>query len=100
MAILDCMGLVSDTDLAQARRLPEEYLSRSGEPEDRLIELINCHWGGYDAIARAQLAQALLPLLLDMTSRRDADVELYQGLCEGVVATWLRRQALENDRAG
>jgi len=95
------MGLVSDADLVLARTLPEEFLRGRGEPEDLLIDLINRHWGGgFDAIARAQLAQALLPLLLDMTNRRDAEMDVYRGLCEGVVATWLRRQALAADQAG
>jgi hypothetical protein len=94
------MGIVPDRDLEAARRLPTEFLSLSGAPLDRVIELVNRHWDAYGQRSRAELVQALLPVLLDMLNQGPAAAEPYPGLCEGIVATWLKRQFDSTQRAG
>jgi len=94
------MGRVSDGDLEAARGLPDEFLRLKGAPDDRVIELINRHWDGYGGRSRAELAQALLPVLVDMMNQGQRTMDVYRGLCEGILAMWLRRELDATERAG
>ena len=46
------MGEVSDSDRELARGLPDEFLTRSGGPVDRVVGLVSAHWESYDNPAR------------------------------------------------
>jgi hypothetical protein len=94
------MTRVSNHDLSLARRFPDDFLELPGSPLDRIKDLINRHWGRFDPVARAELAQALLPVLLDMLNTSGEASELHRGLCEGVVAVWMRRLQHLNSKAG
>lgn len=94
------MGIVSDRDLEAARALPDEFLRLTGAPADRVVELVNGRWGGYGHRPLAELAQALLPVLVDMMNQGQRTVDVYRGLCEGIVATWMKRQCDATERAG
>jgi hypothetical protein len=94
------MGIVSDRDLEAARALPDEFLTLTGAPDDRVIELINRHWDGYGERSRAELAQALLPVLVDMVNQGQRTMDVYRGLCEGILAMWLKRECDATQRAG
>ncbi len=86
------MGKVSDTDHEIARRLPDEFLRGSGISGNRVVRLVNAHWGSYDNPARAELAQALLPILEELLYAGAYVTDEHRDLCEGVVTVWLERQ--------
>jgi hypothetical protein len=90
----------ADRDLARARGIPDEFLQLAGDPRDRVISIVTQHWDGYDATAQAELAQALLPVLVDLDNQAEDAIGPHRGLCEAVVATWLRRQQERQNRAG
>lgn len=90
---------MSDHDLEMARRIPDDFLGLPDSPLDRIINLINRHWSGYDPRARAELAQALLPVLLDLVNSGTEVRELHRGLCQNIVAAWMRRQRDLHSRA-
>ena len=94
------MNLVPDRDLVIASRLPDEFLQESGEPLDRVILLVNRHWQDLDYSARADLVQALLPIMLDMLAVGEITTAVHQRLCEAVVAVWLKRQRSEHRDTG
>ncbi|UCG86369.1 MAG: hypothetical protein JSW71_21105 [Gemmatimonadota bacterium] len=94
------MGMVSDRDLEAARSLPDEFLKLTGPPPDRVIELVNSYWDAYGHQRRAELVQALLPVLVDMMNQGQCRMDVYRGLCEGIVAMWLKRQSNASEKAG
>ena len=94
------MGIISDHDLELAREIPAEYLSLTGIPHDRVINLVERRWAVFGSRARAELVQALLPVLVDMENQGRHAMPVYQGLCEGIVAAWIRRQLDSETRAG
>jgi len=83
---------VSDHDCVAARQLPDEFLQLSGSPIDRIVESINRHWAPYPPQARAELAQALLPIFLGMLEQGKDPSDRHRELCESVVMVWLKRQ--------
>jgi hypothetical protein len=50
------------------------------------------HWEAYDESKRAQLAEALLPLLDNLLESRKTVTGDLRSLCEGLVAGWIFRQ--------
>ena len=94
------MGIVSDHDLEIAREIPKEYLGFTGIPHDRVIDLVERRWPSFGSRSRAELVQALLPVLVDMENQGRQSLAVYQGLCEGIVATWILRQRDSETRAG
>ncbi len=86
------MGKVSHGNRGIARGLPDEFLRGSGVSGNRVVRLVNAHWGSYDNPARAELAQALLPILEELFHAGAYATDGQRDLCEGVVAVWLERQ--------
>ena len=86
------MGEVSRSDRALARGLPDEFLRGSGVSVNRVVGLVNAHWGSHDNPARAELAQALLPILEELLYAGAYVTDGHRDLCEGVVTVWLERQ--------
>jgi len=83
--------MIGQDDRWYARRLPDDFISRSGEGTVRLREVINENWWGHECDERAQLVDALLPILADLL-RPDARVtDEHRDLCEGIVDAWLTR---------
>jgi hypothetical protein len=86
------MARVTAKDRAAAQRLPDEFLELSGDSLTRIVELVTLHWGAYDENRRAQLAEALFPIL-DRLLRPEAQItDETRDLCEGLVAAWIFRQ--------
>jgi hypothetical protein len=94
------MNLVPDHDLAIANQLPDEFLRESGESLDRVVQLVNRHWSDFDYSARADLVQALLPVMLDMLAADTGATAVHRRLCEAVVAVWQKRQRSEHKETG
>ncbi len=94
------MDLVPDRDLEIARQLPDEFLHDSGDPLDRVVRMVNRHYSGFDYSARADLVQALLPVMLDMVADGAGATTAHRRLCEAVVAVWRKRLRLEHRETG
>jgi hypothetical protein len=90
---------VSDLDLELARRIPDDFVRLPGSPMDRVVDLVNRHWEQHTPQAKAELAQALLPVLLDLLNSSDDIANLHRGLCQNIVATWIKRQQDKRSRA-
>ncbi len=86
------MGKVSDRDREIARGLPDEFLRGSGISGNRVVGLVSTHWGSHDKPARAELAQALLPILEELFYAGAYVTDEHRDLCEGVVTVWLEKQ--------
>jgi len=86
------MTQFSDHDREMARSMPDEFLILSGNPIDRLVEFVGRTWGTHDLGARAQLAQALLPIVLPLAECEVDVTDQQRDLCEAIVATWLARR--------
>lgn len=86
------MGEVSDSDRELARGLPDEFLRGSGVSVNRVVELVSAHWGSHDNPVRAELTQALLPILEELLYTGAYVTDGHRDLCEGVVTVWLERQ--------
>jgi hypothetical protein len=75
-----------------ARRIPDDFRERSGQPQTRLDQIIRENWWQYDEHARSQLTHMLLPALLGL-SHPDGDVtDQHRDLCERCVAQWLSQR--------
>lgn len=94
------MHLVPDRDLEIARQLPEEFLRGSGDPLDRVVRMVNRYYSGFDFSARADLVQALLPVMLDMLADGGGATTVHRRLCEAVVAVWRKRLRYEHRDTG
>ncbi len=86
------MARVTAQDRSAAHRLPDEFLELSGSSLTRIVELVTRHWEAYDESKRAQLAEALLPLLDNLLESRKTVTGDLRSLCEGLVAGWIFRQ--------
>jgi hypothetical protein len=80
---------MQDDDKWYARRLPDDFIVRSGEAPSRLTEVVKENWWGHNSEARSKLVQALVPILNDLLQPDSAVTDEHRDLCEGVVYTWL-----------
>ncbi|UCG88597.1 MAG: hypothetical protein JSW71_08675 [Gemmatimonadota bacterium] len=84
---------MSDRDREAARQLPDRFLkSPIAGAEARVIELVSQYWMSYDAAARAELVEALLPLLKPLLKADAVVGDQKRDACEYVVAIWVARQ--------
>ncbi len=84
---------LSDDDRQQARRLPEEFLARSGTPAERIADVVHRLWTDCPAAVRTGIAEGVLPLLKPLAQDRGAVTEQLRERCAEVVARWLARVA-------
>ena len=81
------MATISDHDREMARRLPDDFLQASGDPVERVVDLVNRHWGSYEAKQCTELAQALVAILEELSV-----TDGHRNFCEEVVVGWLSKQ--------
>ncbi|UCG89137.1 MAG: hypothetical protein JSW71_11605 [Gemmatimonadota bacterium] len=87
------MSIVSGRDRDAARQLPDRFVKFPiGEAKTRITELVSQYWMSYDAWARAQLVEALLPLLKPLLESGAVVSDQERDLCEGIVASWVAGQ--------
>jgi hypothetical protein len=87
------VAVVSDRDHEVARQLPDLFVkSPIAGTETRVIELVSQYWMSYDAGARVELVEALLPLLKPLLEPGAVVSDQERDACEYVVAIWVARQ--------
>jgi len=74
-----------------ARRLPDDYLARSGDSLMRIETIVAENWWGYDGAAMLGLVERLLPILQQVGAQEDVD-DAIRDCCERAVAKWLAEQ--------
>jgi hypothetical protein len=72
-----------------ARRIPDDFITRSGEAPGRISEVVKENWWCHDRESRTKLAQALVPILKDLLRPGTEVTDEHRDLCEGVVFAWL-----------
>ena len=86
------MAEVKERDRRYARQLPDEFITMSGMPIDRLTLLVGRHWASQTAPARTELAHALLLVLQPLLDPGAEVTEQKRQTCEHIVASWLTKQ--------
>lgn len=76
-----------------AQRLPDDFLTLEGGAAERAAQLIARNWAGHEAKPKAQLAEALLPIVSKLLEPGVSVNQDDRDLCEGLVAAWLFRQS-------
>jgi len=79
---------MQDDDTWYARRLPDDFITRSGEAAVRISEVVKENWWGYKPESRMKLVQALVPILKDLLQPGTNVTDEHRDLCEGVVYAW------------
>jgi hypothetical protein len=86
------MARITVQDRSDAQHLPDEFLELSGDSKTRIVELVTRYWDAYDADKRAQLGEALFPILERVMQPGTQITDETRDLCEGLVAAWIFRQ--------
>jgi hypothetical protein len=73
-----------------AQRLPDEFAQAGGGAIDRITGLINRHWAHRSGSDRADLAEALLPILGELLEPGTPVTDEHRHCCEQVVTDWVR----------
>ena len=81
--------MIGQDDRWYARRLPDDFITRDGAATTRLNEVVKENWWGHDDTDRAQLVEALLPILSDLLEPGTSVTDEHRDLCEGIVDAWL-----------
>jgi hypothetical protein len=81
--------MIGQEDRWYARRLPDDFVSRSGDGAARLHDVVRENWWGHDGNQRARLVRALLPILSDLLHPGARVTDEHRDLCEGIVDAWL-----------
>ncbi len=79
---------MTDDDRWYARRLPVDFITRSGDSFTRVSAIVTENWWQYEGSARTELIELLLPVLDRVKSNADITEEL-RSECERTVATWI-----------
>jgi hypothetical protein len=75
-----------------ARRIPDDFLARSGEERARLAQIVRENWWAYDEDEQSRLIESLLPLLLELAQPGACVTDQHRDGCERTVAQWLAAQ--------
>ena len=79
---------MQDDDKWYARRLPDDFITRSGEAPSRISEVVKENWWDQNAESRTKLVQALVPILKDLLQPDAKVTDQHRDLCEGIVYAW------------
>ncbi len=74
-----------------ARRLPDDFVARSGDAMLRLSTIVVENWWGYDDADLTQLVRLLLPLLQPLADSEVTVSDELRDKCVALVDGWLRR---------
>jgi hypothetical protein len=72
-----------------ARRLPDEFLARPGDPVDRIRPIVARTWWEHDEQHQAALVKVLASGLHDLLRPGTTVTDRHRSYAEHVVASWL-----------
>ena len=72
-----------------ARRLPDDFVSRSGDALSRLSRIVTENWWGHDGAQLTQLIGSLLPILQPFKDARGEIPDEVRTQCVELVDEWL-----------
>jgi hypothetical protein len=72
-----------------ARRLPDDFVARSGDALLRLSKIVKENWWGYNGVDLARLMELLLPVLQPLTGADGEVSDDVRDRCVGLVGEWL-----------
>lgn len=75
-------------DRNNARRLPDQFAQAAGASSQRIRGLVNRYWSDYGESERADLTEALLPVLEGLTVPGVPVTEQHRERCVEVVVRW------------
>ncbi len=82
---------MGDEDRWYARRVPDDFIARSGDKEERLDTIVSENWWVHDKAHRDELVEALVTVLEDLLQPGAEVTEAHRDTCEGVVSCWLSK---------
>jgi len=83
----------TDRELELAHRLPDDFVEGGGgSAVQSLIELVGENWDRFAIGTRAELVEALLPILDPLLESGAEVTDRERGVCEAIVAKWMQRQ--------
>jgi hypothetical protein len=84
------MADITDRDLDLARQLPDEFVAAGhASAAQRLIEIVLENWGRFGIRQRAELVDALLPLLTPLLEPGVRVTDSVRDACRATVAKWI-----------
>ena len=75
-----------------AKRLPDDFVARSGDAFSRITQIVNENWWEYDGVSLTHLVEALLPVLEPLETGSEKVLDEYRRKCVEVVEEWLAGQ--------
>jgi len=84
--------VISVEDTWYAKRLPDDFVERSGDAFSRITEIVNENWWQHEGVALTRLVEALLPVLEPLENGAERVLDKYRGKCVDVVERWLAGQ--------
>jgi len=75
------------------RRLPDDFLARSGDAAERIWGIVGKHWPRYEMSSQAELVRALTPVLRDLLNSGQMVTEEHRKRCEMEIVSWLSRHS-------
>ena len=75
-------------DKSYAKRLPDDFVARSGDTFSRISQIVTEHWWEQDGIALSQLIEALMPVLDSLTKPGKVVHDGHRDRCLEVVENW------------
>jgi hypothetical protein len=82
---------MGDEDRWYARRVADDFVSRTGDKSERLNTIISENWWGHDKADRDELAEALETVVEDLVEPGATVTDAHRDTCEGVVSCWLSK---------
>jgi hypothetical protein len=82
------MPEMNPDDRWYARRLPDDFVARTGDSHSRVLAIVTENWWGYESRALTRLIERLVPILEKLGSVGDVDDEV-RGRCVEAVSGWL-----------
>ncbi|UCG88217.1 MAG: hypothetical protein JSW71_06640 [Gemmatimonadota bacterium] len=84
--------VISVEDTWYAKRLPDDFIGRSGDAFSRITQIVNENWWQHEGVALTRLVEALLPVLEPLENGGERVLDKYRGKCVDVVEKWLAGQ--------
>jgi hypothetical protein len=75
-------------DKSYAKRLPDDFVARSGDTFARISQIVTEQWWEQDGIALSHLIEALMPVLEPLAIPGEAVHDGHRDRCVEVVKNW------------